>query len=855
MLGWRKNGSTKDKCTAASNPYYTGEGGKGMSIFIQIPSSVGLADHIPLFVMQELDRNFTASAFSVKNPVRRQSITDELNSGFYDDEAGMGLGHDTPTDYTMDGTITKTATGYALRISVNRTTDQTGVATFLETCTFEELENLIATRRASLYLLEQMGVALTKQAKAELTKAAVSKEVAAKTALAKSVTAGTAFERMYYTYQAPELDPTLQEAAMRLAAYQTEIYKAPKITFVMPELRTPEIKAPEFKAPEIKMAATGNIGADARKQLEQYNAQKEVSRLRQESGNRAVQDLQDAFLNQFKALSETVKKQQADLLGQRDRLLVQQKTLLERQRQMIAQLRETENSYDTFFTEYPPFEIIYDPAVKQVGSNDLGKGTIDMQFRITTVGTQAMQVVQSMLTDFEKGLGTIAQGLKDINVEFDRVQPPLEQVEAAGKSALTQLMKDYAAQVAQVAAAEHNYAAQLARLDAELKTTGYAQLGRDYAVRTDIDYGKRLAEQYAVQSANYDATNDKTIGDTWRLTKWNKDESRTFAIEARLENDAGKTIGTAVVNLTNRTLAAAYTQPMSDSVFCVFQGVPAYDITDKLQVLIQRVNSRDVTAAANADYIKISPLEADGYTKDGWNIDGYGKNGRNQMGLTRKGAARPSKDIENKAKKAVRQAHVQEMWGGVYLGSFIGGAGNVQPSGGLFEFGFEVGGKWLTVDFGLGWGGGGLKIDDEIVEKKLGPIDWSRDRIFSPRLGAAFPLNFEKARLNIGGGFEFLNLRVDEYIGKKDEGAEGNRIINGNVYAGRGLDLLLTPYVGARLDIAFTKRGGLLGFIGYRCGFPPADQFETYFEKPASLRHTIFAGLEARVVFRRYFTF
>jgi hypothetical protein len=48
-----------------------------------------------------------------------QKIYDEeLKTGYYDDNdrAGLDLGHLTSTDYIMNGSITRTATGYALQI-------------------------------------------------------------------------------------------------------------------------------------------------------------------------------------------------------------------------------------------------------------------------------------------------------------------------------------------------------------------------------------------------------------------------------------------------------------------------------------------------------------------------------------------------------------------------------------------------------------------------------------------------------------------------------------------------------------------------------------------------------------------
>jgi len=623
--------------------YWTGDGGKGKSITILPPDGIGLAknqEYLLKFIANELVNNFrNYSAMILFDRISNDKQYGELLSGIYDenDKASMDLGHLASTDYMLMGNITKNLTGYALHLTVIGNSDKKTVATYSEIVSIVELDNLIGVRRASLDLLQKLGITLTAKAKEELARPAVSNE-AAKNALANMDAAKTEFEKSYYTYQAAMLDPSSVEAAKRLAAYQTEIYKAPEISLAMPDIKTPEIKVPQFNAPEIKMAATGNIGADARKQVEQYNAQKEASRQRQESGNKAVKEMQDAFLNQFKIQSQAVAKQQADLLKQRDKLLEQQKTLLTRQRQTITQLRNTENSYDTFFTEHPPFEIIYDPEVKPVGIANLEKGTIDMQFKITTVGTQAMEVIPLMLADFGKGLASITQGLKDINAELDKVQLLLDQVEAAGRDALTRLINDYAAQVAKVDAAENNYAAQLARLDAELKTDGYAKLGRDYAVQTDAGYARRLAEQYAVKPTNYNAAKDKTLGDTYTLAKWNKDWSKTFTVEARLENDKRKTICTATIVLTNRALAEAYTQPMSDNGrSCVFNNVPVNDITDALKVVIQRVNDRNVTIAANAGYIKISSLEADGYTKDGWDIDGYDKYGYTIYGWNKDG--------------------------------------------------------------------------------------------------------------------------------------------------------------------------------------------------------------------------
>jgi hypothetical protein len=573
--------------------------------------------------------------------------------------------------YTLTGTITKTGGQYFLQLSIKDGVNQTVKAGYGPIqCTLDELRSLKAIKAASEELIAGMGVTLTAAGKTALQTTAT-KEAEAMNALAKSAAAGaTEFEKVYYTYQASQLDPSLAEAARRRAAYQTENYQVPVIDLTMPVITIPAIKAPQFKAQEIKMVATGNIGADARKQQQQYEAQKEVSRLRQESGTKALKEMQDAFLAQFKAQQEAVKKQQAELLKQRDVLLGQQRILLEKKKQTIAQMRDTENAYDTFFREHPPIQIIYDPAVTQVGDANLVQETINLQFQITSTGTTAMELIPLILADFEQGYGTITRGLGYVNAEFYKIQTLLNQAEGAGSSALAQLARDYAAQMKNVQAAEDKYAAELAKLDRSLGTSGYAQLGRDYAVKPDTGYAERLAKEYAVRPSGYDADKDTTTGDTWSLTKWNKDETLTFAVEARLENDKGKTIGPVAVNLTNEILVAAFTQPQSDSGYCVFFDVPVNDITDRMKVSIRRVNNRDITRPENAGYIKVSPLEKDGFTKDGYDIDGYDKQGYDAFGWNRKGRNRKGHlspmqqelDRFNKARKAGRPVSYSAEW-------------------------------------------------------------------------------------------------------------------------------------------------------------------------------------------------
>lgn len=218
----------------AAGPAYTGDGGKGMSIAILPPRSRGLAeqeDYLPALVQGEFVSNFTGySAISVLDRVQLDNQYAELLSGYYEDdaEAGMDLGRLTPTDYIMGGSITKTATGYALQIQITRTAahDKTTAASYSGACSAAELDNLSGVRRASLDLLQKMGVELSERAKNELAGAAAGNQVTAQTALAKGITAqreGNVAEAFTQYFKAGDADRSLTEVSKRLALASTQV--------------------------------------------------------------------------------------------------------------------------------------------------------------------------------------------------------------------------------------------------------------------------------------------------------------------------------------------------------------------------------------------------------------------------------------------------------------------------------------------------------------------------------------------------------------------------------------------------------------------------------------------------------
>jgi len=559
-------------------------------------------------------------------------------------------------------------------------------------------------------------------------------------------TAKTEEEAADYAFQATQADPQWEEAARRWKEVENKVKTVRPVDTPKPPPPPAPVNVPIVNLP----GTTVIVESDPKKQIDHYKETVEKTKARQAAINKELAKLQEFMLAQFKDRQKTVRDQQAYYQSQAQNLRDQQKVFLADQRDRIKGLRDTESYYATRFVERPPFEIIYDPLPQEVeGSLKRREETWDLRFRVTTVGTLEMQVIPVLLADYQEGLETVGQRFVELNGEFDKVQSWLEQVEAAGRDASARLVEAYAAELAKVEAAERDYAAQLARQDALEKTTEYSDLAREYAVKPDARYAERLAQTYAVQPAGYNAVRDKTLGERWSLTRWNKDETHAFAIEAVLTNEAtGKTIGTASVTLTNKIRAKAYTQPESASALCVFHDVSVNDSSNvPLKVTIRRVNGRDVSGATNT-YIKISALKTGGYTADGWNIygcdaygfdrfgrlgpgrDGYDKDGYDRTGYDRGGYDRTGFNREGYNRKAVDR-------NGNYKSYRIGDRG---PAGG-----------WIFYDQGKvkdGWRY--LEAAPEELHAPWGPLD----------------LNIKGTKSGVGSGKENTVLLVQAQGGK-----------------------------------------------------------------------------------------
>jgi tetratricopeptide (TPR) repeat protein len=210
-----------------ASPYFTGTGGRGISLGIIVPESQGLsADlaYIPAMVQGVLVSNFSKySGILVLDRVSLDRVIAETLDPTYADNLDIvRLGHIAQVGNMLTGKITRTSSGYTLQLNVTETTPNARtVAAYSGTCTVAQLDNHTAIQTAVRELLTQMGVALTDRAIADLGTAGTQQAIAAQAALARGITVekqgnqNAAFD--YYT-QATTLDPALPEAAIRFSA-------------------------------------------------------------------------------------------------------------------------------------------------------------------------------------------------------------------------------------------------------------------------------------------------------------------------------------------------------------------------------------------------------------------------------------------------------------------------------------------------------------------------------------------------------------------------------------------------------------------------------------------------------------
>ena len=203
--------------------YWTGDGGKEISLGIIVPESQGLnadQEYLSAMVQGVLVANISKySNISVLDRVSLDKVIAETLDGVYEDSLDIvRLGHVAHVENMMTGKIIKTSTGYTLQINVTDTTPNARtIASYSGTCTASQLDDQSAIQLASKELLLQMGVQLSDRAIAELS-TTNQKSITVQTWLAQGITAekqGNEIEALSYYFQAAKFDPAMPEAANR----------------------------------------------------------------------------------------------------------------------------------------------------------------------------------------------------------------------------------------------------------------------------------------------------------------------------------------------------------------------------------------------------------------------------------------------------------------------------------------------------------------------------------------------------------------------------------------------------------------------------------------------------------------
>ena len=222
-----------------TSPFWTGNGGMGMTLAILEPTGNGLSEDelrwMPALIQGSMTGDFNLySPITIVDRQNLETILDQQGlsvSGHFSDDDFIRIGHIANARYVLAGAITRTAAAYMLEFAV--TDVQTGVRRASRPpapVSLQEIENLSAVRAATADLLGQLGVTLTGRGRQELARSPDTSAVQAQTALARGITArreGFEIEAMSHFMQAAGHDPLLEEVENRLVILTAGITSRP----------------------------------------------------------------------------------------------------------------------------------------------------------------------------------------------------------------------------------------------------------------------------------------------------------------------------------------------------------------------------------------------------------------------------------------------------------------------------------------------------------------------------------------------------------------------------------------------------------------------------------------------------
>jgi TolB-like protein len=219
---------TQQRAAASASPFWTGNGGRGMTLAVLEPEGNGLTEDEMRWVTSIIQSSITGdfNRFSAMTIVDRQNLEKIIDeqaislSGHFSDDDFISIGQLTNVRYILAGAITRAGNVFMLELAV--TDLQTGVrkASYPPTpVSLQSLENLSAVKTATAELLGQLDVSLTGRGRQELSRVVDASTMQAEIALARGITAqrqGMEVEALSYFLQANNFDPSLNEIEKRL---------------------------------------------------------------------------------------------------------------------------------------------------------------------------------------------------------------------------------------------------------------------------------------------------------------------------------------------------------------------------------------------------------------------------------------------------------------------------------------------------------------------------------------------------------------------------------------------------------------------------------------------------------------
>jgi len=219
---------------AARPAYWTGDGGRGISLAVLEPAGRGITQN-EQWMLSLIQSSITGdfNKYSAMTIIDRQNLETILKeqlqsiSGNYSDYEIIKIGHLTNAKYILGGSVSRTTNAFMLELAVTDVESGVRKASLTPTpVTPAALENLSAVKEASAELLRQLGVNLTSAGLTELKKPLAISQVNAEAALARGVIAqrqGTEVAALSYFFQAASLDTSLVEAANRSSTMSANI--------------------------------------------------------------------------------------------------------------------------------------------------------------------------------------------------------------------------------------------------------------------------------------------------------------------------------------------------------------------------------------------------------------------------------------------------------------------------------------------------------------------------------------------------------------------------------------------------------------------------------------------------------